>query len=238
MKPLVAPSSPIDHDEHMLDHGHGHHHHHDHSFEGESPFALNKESTLRDYLYNNKLWVEKMNDHKPTVFESNGKGQAPHTLWIGCSDSRYNETVLNVSPGEIFTFKNIANMISIDDLTTKSTLEFSVNVLKVKKIIVCGHTDCGGILNSLAYNDLGESNSHLQQYLSQIDNLRDEKVAELSKIADIKLRAKRLAEFNVMKQLDILKKQWVVINAVAKGELELWGMMYNVGTGYLEVVEA
>lgn len=237
---MTLPQSPLAESPEHIDHHHHHHHHAEHIFEDHesSPFALTKESTLRDYLYNNKLWVEKMNDYKPNVFEINGKGQSPHTLWIGCSDSRYNENVLNVSPGEVFAFKNIANMISIDDLTTKSTLEFSINVLKVRKIIVCGHSDCGGILNSLAYNDLGSANSHLAEYLTKIDQLRDEKLEELNKITDIKLRAKRLAEFNVMRQLDILRNQSVVINALAKGEIELWGLVYNVDSGYLEVVEA
>jgi carbonic anhydrase len=229
---MVQTSSPLEDD-------HTHHHHHDfHTDAEDSPFALTKQSSLRDYLYNNKLWVEKMNDHKPGLFDINGKGQSPHTLWIGCSDSRYNENVLNVSPGEVFAFKNIANMVSIDDLTTKSTLEFSINVLKVKKIIVCGHTDCGGIWNSLSYKDLGTANSHLMEYLTRIDRLRDEKVDELNKISDLKLRAKRLAEFNVMKQLDILRQQKVVINALNKEEIELWGLVYNVDSGYLEVVEA
>lgn len=229
----------IDHHSHNHSHDHDHHHHHDHfhSHENESPFTLTKESSLKDYLYNNKLWVEKMNDQKPGLFESNGKGQAPHTLWIGCSDSRYNETVLNIAPGEVFAFKNIANMISIDDLTTVSTLEFSINVLKVKKIIICGHTDCGGIWNSLSYKDLGPTNSNLMKYLAQIDELRDLKIEELNKIPDLKTRAKKLAEFNVLKQLDILKRQKPVINAVAKGELEIWGLMYNVDSGYLEVID-
>jgi carbonic anhydrase len=229
---MVQTSSPLEDD-------HTHHHHHDfHTDAEDSPFALTKQSSLRDYLYNNKLWVEKMNDHKPGLFDINGKGQSPHTLWIGCSDSRYNENVLNVSPGEVFAFKNIANMVSIDDLTTKSTLEFSINVLKVKKIIVCGHTDCGGIWNSLSYKDLGAANSHLMDYLTRIDRLRDEKIDELNKISDLKLRAKRLAEFNVVKQLDILRQQKVVINALNKEEIELWGLVYNVDSGYLEVVEA
>ncbi|ONH69500.1 Carbonic anhydrase [Cyberlindnera fabianii] len=233
-------TSPISHDAHAHNHNHSHDNHH-YGFEVEeekNPFALTKESTLRDYLYNNKLWVEKMNDHKPHLFEMNGKGQSPHTLWIGCSDSRYNENVLNVSPGEVFTFKNIANMISVDDLTTKSTLEFSINVLKVKKIIVCGHTDCGGIWNSLSYKDLGPDNSHLMTYLKKIDDLRDEKLEHLNTISSLPLKAKRLAEYNVMKQLDILKKQKVVINALNKGDIELWGLIYNVDSGYLEVVEA
>lgn len=234
-------STPLPNNTHTqtghIDH-HGRDHHAEEVIGEESPFALTKESTLRDYLYNNKLWVEKMNDHKPTLFSTNGKGQSPHTLWIGCSDSRYNENVLNVAPGEIFAFKNIANMVSIDDLTTKSTLEFSINVLKVKKVIVCGHSDCGGIWNSLSYKDLGAANSHLMDYLTRIDKLRDEKLGELNKITDLSLRAKRLAEFNVLKQLDILRQQKVVQSALAKGDIELWGLVYNVDSGYLEVVEA
>lgn len=203
-----------------------------------SPFTLTKDSDLKEYLHNNRLWAEKTEEANPGLFESNGKGQAPHTLWIGCSDSRYNENVLNVSPGEVFAFKSIANLVSIDDLTTVSTLEFSINVLKVKKVVVCGHTDCGGIWNSLSYKDLGPQNANLMKYLKKIDELRDEFIKELEPIEDMHLRAKRLAEFNVSRQLEILKRQRPVIEALAKNEIELWGLIYNVGSGLLEVVEA
>lgn len=216
-------------------------HHNDHQLDfcqEDSTFALTKHSTLQDYLYNNKLWVERTNEYKPKLFGLNGKGQAPHTLWIGCSDSRYNENVLNVSPGEVFAFKSIANLVSISDLTTVSTLEFSINVLKVKKIIVCGHTDCGGIWNSLSYKDLGSANSNLMKYLTKIDELRDEYIKELEPITDMPLKAKKLAEFNVLRQLEILKQEKVVINALSKGEIEIWGLIYNVDSGLLEVVDA
>jgi carbonic anhydrase len=219
-----------------------HHQKHDHHVHieehEESPFALTKSSSLKDYLHNNKLWVDKTNEYKPSLFEMNGRGQAPHTLWIGCSDSRYNENVLNVSPGEVFAFKSIANLVSISDLTTVSTLEFSINVLKVKKVIVCGHTDCGGIWNSLSYKDLGPENANLMKYLIKIDELRDEFLKELEPISDLPSKAKKLAEFNVSRQLEILRQQKVVIDALARGEIELWGLIYNVDSGLLEVVEA
>lgn len=218
---------------HDAHHDHHHNHHHNHEL-----FTLNKASTLQDYLYNNKLYAEKMNEFNEGIFESNGKGQAPHTLWIGCSDSRYNENVLNVAPGEVFTFKNIANILNPNDITTKSILEFSINVLKVKKIIVCGHTDCGGIWNSLSYKDLGESNANLMTYLKKIDELRDLNKAELEKITNLHQRCKKLAELNVLEQLAILKSQHTVTNALNSGDIEIWGLIYNVDSGLLEVVEA
>ncbi|KAH3677589.1 hypothetical protein WICPIJ_008949 [Wickerhamomyces pijperi] len=203
-----------------------------------TPFTLTKESTLKDYLQQNKAFVEKTNEMHPTLFQLNGQGQAPHTLWVGCSDSRYNENVLNVVPGEVFTFKNICNLINNKDEVTRATLEFSVNVLKVKKIIICGHTDCGGVLTSLSHKKLGEHNCNLQSYLTKVDELRDQHAEELATHESIHEKAKKLAELNVSRQIELLKQEKVVMNAVNKGELEIWGLLYNVGTGLLEVVEA
>lgn len=203
-----------------------------------TPFTLTKESTLKDYLQSNKAFVEKTNELHPTLFQLNGQGQAPHTLWVGCSDSRYNENVLNVVPGEVFTFKNICNLINNKDEVTRATLEFSVNVLKVKKIIICGHTDCGGVLTSLSHKKLGEDNCNLQSYLTKVDELRDQHAEELLNHESIHEKAKKLAELNVSRQIELLKQEKVVMNAVNKGELEIWGLLYNVGTGLLEVVEA
>ncbi|KAH3667545.1 hypothetical protein WICMUC_005332 [Wickerhamomyces mucosus] len=203
-----------------------------------TPFTLTTESTLKDYLQSNKQYVDKINHQHPSLFELNGQGQAPHTLWVGCSDSRYNENCLNVVPGEVFTFKNICNLIDTKDQVTRATLEFSINVLKVKKIIICGHTSCGGVLTSLSHKQLGETNSNLQEYLYKIDQLRDENTNELNKFESIDDKAKKLAELNVLKQLQLLKNEQTVIDAVNKGELEIWGLLYNVDSGLLEVVKA
>lgn len=201
-----------------------------------SPFQLTKESKIEDYLNQNRIWAERQNALHPSLFELNGAGQAPHTLWIGCSDSRYNENCLNVSPGEVFGFQCIANLMNANELTTLSTLEFSINYLKVKKIIMCGHTDCGGVLNSILHKNLGDSNCHLVKYLSKLDEIRDKHEEKLSAIGELDDKVKRLAEINVIEQIKYLKQQQIVIDALNDRKIEIWGMIYNVSSGKLEVV--
>lgn len=203
-----------------------------------NPFQLTKDSTMEDYMEQNEKWAEKQHLHHPHLFELNALGQAPHTLWIGCSDSRYNENCLNVSPGEVFSFQCIANLLNVDASITLSTLEFAINCLKVKKIIVCGHTDCGGVLTSLMRKDLGSSNAHLIKYLSKMDEIRDKHLEELSQVGDVHARSRRLSEINVVEQIQFLKQQQIVIDAVRDRRIEVWGMIYDVSRGRLEVVSS
>lgn len=200
------------------------------------PFTLLKESTMQDFLANNKYFVDSVHhNHGNQIFDLNGKGQSPHTLWLGCSDSRAGELCLATLPGEIFTHRNIANIVNANDLSLQGAIQFAVDVLKVKKIIVCGHTDCGGVWASLSNKRIG---GVLDLWLNPIRHIRAANMELLDKLADKpKERAKKLAELNVIASVLALKRHPSALSALKKGEIEVWGLMYDVGTGYLSEVE-
>lgn len=200
------------------------------------PFSLLKESTLQDFLANNKYFVDSIHhNHSDLVFELNGQGQSPHTLWIGCSDSRAGESCLATLPGEIFTHRNIANIINANDISSQGVIQFAVDVLKVKKIIVCGHTDCGGVWASLSNKRIG---GVLDLWLNPIRHIRAANLEALNQLKhDPKARAKKLAELNVVASVLALKRHPSALAALKRGDIEVWGLMYNVGTGYLYEVD-
>lgn len=206
----------------------------------DSPFTLSHDSKLEDLLDANKQWAQQMNHIHPSLFpEFNGKGQQPHTLFIGCSDSRYNETCLGVLPGEIFTWKNVANICSQKDLTFKATLEFAIRCLKVNKVVICGHTDCGGIKTCLTHQReaLAEDKcEHLHEYLQDIDDLYHENKASLSQFPDLAAKSKHLSRCNVDRQFQRLMENETVTEAINDGLLEVYGLLYNVDSGLLEKV--
>lgn len=200
------------------------------------PFTLLKGSTKEDYMENNRYFVDSIkHNHSNQIFELNGKGQAPHTLWIGCSDSRAGESCLATLPGEIFTHRNIGNIVTANDISSQGVIQFAVDVLKVKKIIVCGHTDCGGIWASLSSKRIG---GVLDLWLIPIKQIR---AAHLSKLAEYndspKAKARKLAELNVALSVTALKRHPSASMALKNGDIEVWGMMYDVGTGLLSEVE-
>ncbi|CAN3359555.1 carbonic anhydrase [Diutina catenulata] len=199
------------------------------------PFALTKESTKEDYLKNNRYFVESVaNRAGQTVFEDNAKGQSPHTLWIGCSDSRAGDQCLHALPGEVFSHRNVANVVSATDISSQCAVQFAVDVLKVKKIIVCGHTDCGGVWASLSAKKIG---GVLDLWLNPIRQVRAAHLATLNAIKDPKERSRKLAELNVINSVTAVKRHPSAAQALKDGEIEVWGMMYDVATGLLQEVE-
>lgn len=195
------------------------------------PFTLSKNSTLADYLAANKVQMDKLKTEHPEIMPISAKGQSPHTLWIGCSDSRINEcTALGCLPGEIFTLRNIANVINSSDLSSMSALQFAIEVLKVKKIIVCGHTDCGGVWASLSNKKAG---GVLDHWLSSVRHVRAQHLDELKEIENINDKCKRLVELNVMNSINTIKKNPSYVEYHTKGEVELYALVYDVESGYL-----
>lgn len=200
------------------------------------PFSLSKNSTKQDFLNNNKYFVDSIkHNHSNQVFELNGQGQSPHTLWIGCSDSRAGESCLSCLPGEIFTHRNIANIVNANDLSSQGVIQFAVDVLKVKKIIVCGHTDCGGVWASLSSKRIG---GVLDLWLNPLRHIRAANLHILNEYnSDPKAKAKKLAELNVIASVTALKRHPSASMALKHNQIEVWGLMYDVGTGYLSEVE-
>ena len=195
------------------------------------PFKLSKNSTLGDYLAANRAATDALNIANPDILPLSARGQNPHTLWIGCSDSRINEcTALGCLPGEVFTLRNIANVINSSDLSSMSALQFAIEVLKVRKVIVCGHTDCGGVWASLSNKKAG---GVLDHWLSQVRHVRAQHLNELKQIEDINDKCKRLVELNVYNSVNTIKKNPSFVEYFARGEVELYALVYDVETGYL-----
>ncbi|SCU88538.1 LADA_0E10748g1_1 [Lachancea dasiensis] len=204
-------------------------------------FTLTHGSNLPDLLESNQKWSSKTTEEHPALFRDyNANGQAPHTLFIGCSDSRYNENCLGVIPGEAFTWKTIANVVRQDDLTCRATLEFAINVLKVNKVVVCGHTDCGGINTCLQHKRAsleGGENNHLFQYLQDLDDLYHEHKADVfAATDDVKTQSRLLSKLNVERQVSKLLAIDTVKSALARGEIQVYGLLYDVATGFVEQV--
>ncbi|CAD1809499.1 Carbonic anhydrase [Candida parapsilosis] len=200
------------------------------------PFTLSPDSTITDYLNNNKFYVDSIkHNHGDQIFELNGKGQSPHTLWIGCSDSRAGEQCLATLPGEIFVHRNIANIVNSNDFSSQGVIQFAIDVLKVKKIIVCGHTDCGGIWASLSSKKIG---GVLDLWLNPVRHIRAQNLKLLEQYNhEPKLKARKLAELNVIASVIALKRHPSASTALKQGKIEVWGMIYDVASGYLSELE-
>src|SRR5688500_14270104 len=161
-------------------------------------------------LEGNKTWVKQMTDKDPEFFDRLSRGQKPEILWIGCSDSRVpaNE-ITNTLPGEIFVHRNIANMVVHSDMNVLSVLDYAVNQLHVKHVIVCGHYGCGGVKAAMQNGQFGIVDNWLR-FIKDVYRLH---ASELDKIEDMELRFDRLVELNVAEQVFDLIKTSIVQNA-------------------------
>jgi carbonic anhydrase len=173
-----------------------------------------------------------MTKKDPDFFERLSKGQKPEVLWIGCSDSRVpaNE-ITNTLPGEIFVHRNIANMVVHSDMNMLSVLDYAVNQLGVKHIIVCGHYGCGGVKAAMENGQFGLVDNWLR-YIKDVYRLH---AAELDSITDPTARFDRLVELNVAEQVFDLAKTSIVQNAWHNGrEVFVHGWVYSLKTGLIK----
>jgi carbonic anhydrase len=188
--------------------------------------------TYEQLLLANKAWVKGKLKIQPEYFVRRAETQAPEFLWIGCSDSRVPaEEITGSGPGELFVHRNIANMVLSVDFNMISVIQYAVDVLKVKHVIVCGHYNCGGVKHAMTEYDFGPINKWLQH----LKDLYKEHRREIESIADPQSRWDRLAEMNVIRQVhnlaetDIIQRAW-------QGEARpiLHGWIYDLRTGYLK----
>ncbi len=189
-------------------------------------------ASYNQLFHNNKKWVQKKLNEDPEFFKKLGKGQAPDYLWIGCSDSRVpaNE-ITGTEPGEMFVHRNIANMVVHSDMNLLSVLSYAVEVLKVKHIIVCGHYECGGVLAAMGNKQYGL----IDNWLRHIKDVYRLHHSELEAIPDLKLRARKFVELNVMEQVADLCKTTIVQNAWKKKQpLSVHGWVYDVNDGFIK----
>lgn len=193
----------------------------------------NKELELgfQRILDGNRNWVEFVNNDSTGRFDQLAKGQSPEILWIGCADSRVpaNE-ITGRKPGEVFVHRNIANMVIHSDMSMLSVLDYAVNVLKVKHVIVAGHYGCGGVAASLSRKQFGV----IDNWLCHIKDVYRLHAAEIDAIEDQDEKVNRLIELNVQEQVFNLCTTSIVQNAwKERADLAVHGMVVNIGTGEL-----
>lgn len=185
-------------------------------------------------LLNNKAWAMEKLQEDESFFERLAVDQKPYFLWIGCSDSRVPaEEITQVQPGEIFVHRNVANMVVHTDMNILSVLQYAVEVLKVKHIIVCGHYGCGGVRAAMSNKDLGLIN----KWLRNIKDVYHEHEHELDAIDDEEHRFERLVELNVEEQIKNLAHTTIVQRAWKNEQAPyLHGWVYGMSTGLIKEI--
>lgn len=180
---------------------------------------------------NNKEWVEKMITDDAEYFKDLAKGQNPPLLWIGCADSRVpaNE-IIGAKPGEVFVHRNIANMVVHTDMNMLSVLDYAVNILKVKHVIVCGHYGCGGIKAAMTNSSFGLIDNWIR-HIKDVYRFHEE---YLESIEDKEARFNAFVEINIKEQVYDLAKTSIVQNAWRNGQdLTVHGWVYGLNSGYI-----
>ncbi|MEA2600251.1 MAG: carbonic anhydrase [Acidobacteriota bacterium] len=172
-----------------------------------------------------------MVEREPAFFADLTAQQAPAYLWIGCSDSRVPANqIVGLRPGEMFVHRNVANVVSHTDLNCLSVLQFAVEVLRVRHVIVCGHYGCGGVRAALEGAKLGL----IDNWLRHVQDVRGKHAARLDALPDVAARADRLCELNVLEQAVHVCETTVVQDAWARGqELAVHGWIYRLDDGLL-----
>lgn len=188
-------------------------------------------SDLNQLISNNRSWAKNIKEQNPTFFCDLSEQQNPEFLWIGCSDSRVPANqIAGLPPGEVFVHRNIANVVVHTDLNCLSVIQYAVDVLKVKHIIVTGHYGCGGVLASMENEQFGL----IDNWLRHLKDVYRYHEAELDAIEDKKQRADRLCELNVVEQVKNVSQTSIVQNAWSKGqELSVHGCIYSIQNGIL-----
>ncbi|ODS22567.1 carbonic anhydrase [Candidatus Endobugula sertula] len=184
------------------------------------------------YLFKKNIaWANGIKEKTPDFFNMLSKQQTPELLWIGCSDSRVHANdILDLPPGEVFVHRNIANVVRIDDLNCMSVVQFAVEVLKVKHIVVCGHYGCGGIkavIDNQRFGLIDAWLGHIQEvyqlHKNQLDGLSDDD------------KQNRLCELNVLEQVKNVSRSSFVREAWAQGrELSIHSWIYSIQDGLLK----
>ncbi|HXH99951.1 MAG TPA: carbonate dehydratase [Sphingobacteriaceae bacterium] len=188
--------------------------------------------TYEELLQGNRDWVKKETEQDPDYFTRLAAGQNPDVLWIGCSDSRVPANqVTNTKAGQVFVHRNIANVCVHSDMNMLSVLDYAVNVLKVKHVIVSGHYGCGGIMAALSNKQFGLIDNWLR-HIKDVYRLHSD---EIDSIADEKQRVNRMVELNVMEQVYNLCKTTIVQNAWReRTDLEIHGWVIDISTGLVK----
>ena len=186
---------------------------------------------LKHLFDNNRAWSRRMTDNDPHFFARLVEQQRPEHLWIGCSDSRVpaNE-IVGLAPGELFVHRNVANVVVHTDLNCLSVLQFAVDVLQVRHVMVVGHYGCGGVAAALTNTKVGLADN----WLRHVQDARDKHTGVLAGIEDPVARLDRMCELNVIEQAASVCQTTIVQDAWARGQdLSVHGWIYRLHDGRL-----
>ncbi|HWP94356.1 MAG TPA: carbonate dehydratase [Gammaproteobacteria bacterium] len=186
---------------------------------------------LKQLFEQNRAWAEDMKKRDPEFFTRLVRQQTPEFLWIGCSDSRVpaNE-IVGLLPGEIFVHRNVANVVVHTDLNCLSVLQYAIDVLKVKHILVCGHYGCGGVQAALR----GAKFGLIDNWLRHVQDVRHKHAALIDTLPEEEQRSDRLCELNVIEQVMHVVRTTIVQDAWARGQsVAVHGVIYRLQDGIL-----
>jgi carbonic anhydrase len=181
---------------------------------------------------NNRKWAAEISQSDPEFFSKLAQQQNPEFLWIGCSDSRVpaNE-IIGLLPGELFVHRNVANLVIHSDMNCLSVLQYAVDILKIKHIIVCGHYGCGGVRAAIASKPHGL----IDNWLRLIRDLNQRQAHELDRCASVAERVDRLCELNVIEQVKNVGNTTIVQEAWRRGQqVTIHGWIYGIVDGLLK----
>jgi carbonic anhydrase len=180
---------------------------------------------------NNRVWAARMTGDDPEFFHRLAQQQTPAFLWIGCSDSRVpaNE-IIGLPPGEVFVHRNVANVVAHSDLNCLSVLQFAVDVLHVRHVIVCGHYGCSGVRAAME----DERHGLADNWLRYVRDVRGKHAPELAALDDQAGRLARLSELNVIAQVENVANTTIVTDAWSRGQaVSVHGWIYDIADGLL-----
>jgi carbonic anhydrase len=188
-------------------------------------------SDITQLLENNKQWSEEQTNSDPEFFNKLSERQKPEYLWIGCSDSRVPANqIVGLIPGDIFVHRNVANLVVHTDFNCLSVLQYAVDVLKVKHVIICGHYGCGGVDAALQDQQLGL----IDNWLGHIRDIAYKHRMELS-VLNEQDKCARLCELNVLEQADNVKRSSIIKDALKRGQsLQVHSWIYSLRNGRLK----
>ena len=182
-------------------------------------------------LANNRGWAERMRKEDPEFFSRLSKRQSPEYLWIGCADSRVPANqIVDLLPGDIFVHRNVANVVVQTDLNCLSVLQYAVEVLEVKHVIVCGHYDCGGVTAALRDGRLGL----IDNWLRHVQDVYKKHFCRMTGLESESARCDRLCELNVIEQAANVCRSTIVQDAWSRNQdLTIHGWIYDLADGIL-----
>jgi carbonic anhydrase len=188
-------------------------------------------SILNNLFDNNRDWAERMTRQDPAYFTSLVNQQTPEYLWIGCSDSRVPANqITGLAPGDVFVHRNVANVVVHADLNCLSTVQYAVDVLRVKHVIVCGHYGCGGVLAALRDDRLGL----VDNWLRHVQDVRLRHQSEIDALPTLEARHRRLCELNVIDQVVNVSQTTVLRDGWSRGQsITVHGWIYDIRDGLL-----